>query len=673
MNKALILIFVVVLGSCSSMKKAEKSFLNGEYNSAILMYQKSLKPNDPVSNFKLAEAYRKSNRLHEAEPFYRASLNAGIDDESANYYYASSLKANQKYDEAKKVLEDYLNKGQEEEVVALAQKELSNIEGLTTVKEKVNYFRVKNLEEINTPSAEYSPVYNNGFLYFTSNRDGGKIYKTTGTPFTDIYKIKTKGAKVDLNTLTPLPEIINDPNINEGSIAISQDGSSVIYAKGNNGKYSGTNEVDLYFTRVRNGRWTKPRIINASRRDSWDSSPALSSDGKTLYFASNREGGFGGIDLYTAKLNRRGRWVDVRNLGDKINTPGNEVFPFIAEDGQLYFSSDGHPGMGGADIFISRRENGEIIVENAGEPINSPKDDFGIYLFNETRGFFTSNRDGGKGDDDIYTFVNDDPNLKIVNYFLSGTTQTPDLETGELKPLANTKVYLLDEDGQIIDEDYTQVDGKYNFRVYSEENYDLLAEKENYFTTRKPFSTVGKSVDRTKLENTVTNVNFTMDLPLDQIIIEKPILVENIYYDLDKSDIRPDAALELDKLVVMMKDNPEITIELSSHTDARADDNYNMSLSQRRAKSAVDYIVSKGVDYNRLIPKGYGETHLKIKEAQTEEEHQINRRTEFKVTKYKKKKQEKEEVLLEEGQVTTEVIQEEDDDTDRYFTDEDEN
>ena len=506
--------------------------------------------------------------------------------------------------------------------------------------------------------------------YFTSNRSGGKIYKTTGTPFTDIYKVKTKGAIVDLSTLAPLPELINDPNINEGSIAISKDGSSVIFAKGNNGKFSGTDEVDLYFSRVRNGRWSKPRIISASRRDSWDSSPALSADGKTLYFASNRKDktAMGGVDLYTAKLNRRGRWVDVRNMGDKINTPGNEIFPFVSDDGQLYFSSDGHPGMGGLDIFIANREKGEIRVENPGEPINSPKDDFGIHLFDETRGFLSSNRKGGKGDDDIYTFVNSDPNLKIVNYFLSGTTLTPDPESGDLKPLSNTTVYLLDEQGEVVDEVFTEVNGKYKFRVYSEENYNLLAEKENYFTTRKAFSTVDKSVDRNKLEKTITNVNFTMDLPLDPIVLDKPIVLENIYYDLDKSDIRADAAVELDKLLVIMQDNPEITIELSSHTDSRATDEYNLNLSQRRAASAVDYIVSKGIEKNRLVPKGYGETKLIIAEAKTEEEHQVNRRTEFKVTKYKKKRPEKDEVVLDAGEITTEVTEEEDE-TDRYFDD----
>ena len=667
-TKVLILALIGFFVACSPLKKADKSYSLGEYNSAIEMYEKSVDPNDPDANYNLAEAYRKSNRIGEAAPYYMASLKGGIDEESANYYYALSLKANQKFEEAEKALESYLDKGKDEATVKMAERELSNIKDLSSVKEKVNYFRVKNLEALNTGSAEYSPVYNNGFLYFTSNRTGGKIYKTTGTPFTDIYKVKTEGAKVDLGTLQLLPETVNHPNINEGSITLSKNGSSVIYAKGNTGKFSGADEVDLYFSRVRNGRWSSPRIINISRHDSWDSSPALSPDGKTLYFASNRPGGFGGIDIYSAKLNRRGRWVDVRNLGSTINTPGNEMFPFVSPDGQLYFASDGHPGLGGLDIFISHREKGTIRVENPGEPINSPRDDFGLYLFNETRGFFTSNRKGGKGDDDIYTFVNNDPNLKIVNYFLAGKTLTPDTLTNDFKPLGNTKVYLLDEDGEVVDEAFTSVDGRFRFRVYSEENYNLLAQKENFFTTRKPFSTIDKSLDKSTLTKTVTNVNFTIDLPLDPIILEKAILVENIYYDLDKADIRPDAAIELDKMVVMMKDNPEINIELSSHTDIRADHDYNMDLSQRRAKSAVDYIVSQGVDSKRLTPKGYGETHLIIKDAKTEEQHQVNRRTEFKVTRYRKSSV-VEEIILEAGETTTEVTEEEEDDTDRYFTD----
>lgn len=656
MIKYFSILFLLVGVACSSMKKADKSYFNGEYSSAIFMYQKALKPNDPESNFQLAEAYRKSNRIGEATPYYEASLNAGIEEESANYYYAVALKVNERFKDAKSALEKYLDKGEDPQIINLARRELENIDQITVIKERPNYYKVKNLAAINTPNAEYSPVYNKGYLYFTTNRQGGKMYKATGTPFTDIYRVKTKGAKVNMNTLQPITDIINDPDVNEGSITISADGTSIIYAKGNNGKNSGTSEVNLYFVRHRNGRWTRPRLLNINGRDTWDSSPALSPDGTTLFFASNREGGIGGIDLYSAKLNRRGRWVDVRNLGDKVNTPGNEMFPYVASDGKLYFSSDGHAGLGGLDIFAATRASGHTVLEHLGAPINSPQDDFGIFLFNPSRGFFTSNRKGGKGDDDIYTFVNDDPNLKIVNYFLSGTTVTPDA-TGKLQPLPNTKVYLVGEDNEIVDEVFTKVDGRYNFRVYSEETYDLIAEKEDYFTTRKTFSTHGKSVDRTKLEKLVTNVNFNMDLPLNMIVIEKPIVLDNIYYDLNKAEIRPDAAKELDKLVVLMNDNPDISIELSSHTDARSDHDYNMNLSQRRAKSAVDYLISQGVEGGRLRAKGYGETKLIIENADSEEEHQINRRTEFKVTKYNRH--------------TEEEDLEDYDETDRFFTDED--
>jgi peptidoglycan-associated lipoprotein len=650
------LICITILSACSSSKKAEKSFANGEYNVAIETYKKALKPNDPESNFNLAEAYRLSNRISESAPYYSASLKSGIENEYVHIYYAKALKANENFSEATKVLDNYIAKGEDEDIVALARREVENIEKITAVKTKENYYRVKNLAAINTPSAEYSPIYNQGYLYFTSNRHGGKVFKGTGTPFTDIYKVKSKGANVDLNTLEPITDLINDPDVNEGSITMSKNGSSIIFAKGNNGKFSGTNEVNLYFTRQRNGKWSQPRYININGKDTWDSAPALSPDGTTLYFSSNREGGFGGIDIYSAKVNRRGRWVDVRNLGDKINTPGNDMFPSIGDDGNLYFSSDGHSGLGGLDVFVSKRDKGVIYVENLGVPVNSNKDDFGFFLFNPSRGFFTSNRKGGAGDDDIYTFVNDDPNLKIVNYFLSGTTLTPNPESEEeMIPLSNTKVLLLDENEEVIDEVFTKVNGKYRFRVYSEENYNIRAEKENYFTTRRPFSTIGKSIDRAKLEKMVTNVEFTMDLPLDQIVIEKSIVMDNIYYDLNKAEIRLDAEEELDNLVTLMGDNPDITIELSSHTDVRADHDYNMDLSQRRAKSAVDYIISRGIDQNRMIPKGYGETNLIILNAKTEEEHQVNRRTEFKVLKYKKPVEQVE-------------IPEDFDETDRFFS-----
>ena len=192
------------------------------------------------------------------------------------------------------------------------------------------FFRTKNLEEINTSGAEYGPVFQNERLYFTSNRDGGKIYKSTGTPFTDIYSVETKGANVAVRTLIPLDPIINNPLVNEGSLALAANGNYLLFAKGNSGKASGTLEVNIFASRYRNGTWGTPKALNLNDPNAYDGTPALNEGGNTLYFASNRVGGFGGADLYTAQLDRRGRWVDVRNLGPEINTPGNEMFPFIS-------------------------------------------------------------------------------------------------------------------------------------------------------------------------------------------------------------------------------------------------------------------------------------------------------------------------------------------------------
>ncbi len=652
-NSILILTALTFLTACK-VSKVEKQFNKGHYDLVIEKLENKSK-HTPDENFLIAESYRKSNRLKYALPFFKKAVDGHVENEIAYLHYAQSLEANEQYKEAEKVLKDYLEEGEDEHVLSLAEGELAGLIELEKLIEKGTYYRVKNLSDINTPNTEYSPIYNNGRIYFTSNRDGGKTYLATGTPFTHIYHVESKGARVDLNSLEPLSPIFNDPNTNEGSIAISKDGTSIIFAKGNPGKPNGADDVNLYFSRYRNGEWSEPRILSLCKPKAWDSSPALSPDGRTLYFASNREGGYGGSDIYVAKLNRRGRWVDVRNMGDAINTPGNESFPYVSESGKLYFSSDGHAGFGQLDIFEATREKGVITVKNLGAPINSASDDFGYHEYDVTRGFFSSNRKGGKGDDDIYTYINDDPDLKIVNYYLTGVTVTLDDGGAEII-LPNSKVTLLDANNQIVDETFTGSDGKYDFVVYPEEDYYLVGQKASYFTTREPFSTMGKSVDKATLKDVVTNITFDSKIILDPIVIDKAIVLENIYYDFDKWDIRPDAAIELNKLVVIMEDNPDISIELSSHTDSRADDSYNMTLSQRRAKSAVEYIISQGIAPNRLAARGYGESHLIVKNAQTEEEHQVNRRTEFKVTRYNQQIENDSDV----------------DETDRFFDDDEE-
>ncbi|HNP18360.1 MAG TPA: OmpA family protein [Fulvivirga sp.] len=635
-SKVTIVIVALMVASCSINKKANKAFELGRFQNTIDMYNKVLEknPNDAEANFYVADSYRQSNRMFESAPYYERAILNGVKNDSIQLYYAFALKSRGQYDQAKQQLEQYLKTVTDEKLSARASEEFDNLNHLEELKEKKNYFKVKNLKAINSPAAEYAPVYSDGEFYFTSSRGVNRIYLATGTPFTNIYKAQTKGARVDSTTIESISDLINNENMNEGSLTFSPDGKTIVFARGNSGKRKGTADVNLFMAILRNGQWIAPRMLNINNPGYWDSTPAFSRDGRTLYFASNRPGGYGGVDLYYAKRNARGRFYKVTNLGPEINTTGDEMFPYVADDGNLYFSSTGHPGFGGLDLFVARRNNGVTTVENLGTPINSNADDFGMFLFKADRGFFTSNRDGGAGDDDIYTFVNEDPDLKVVNYFLQGVTMTHN-DKGALEILPDVTVKLLDFSGKELDEVVTEADGKFLFRVYEHERYNMVGTKkggkDQYLITRQPFTTIGKSVDHLTLTELVTDIKFDTVMVLEKLIKDKIFVLENIYYDLDKYDIRDDAALELDKLVTILKDNPDIKIELSSHTDDRQTEQYNLKLSERRAQAAVDYIVSQGINRTRLVARGYGESKLIIQNATTEEQHQVNRRTEFKI------------------------------------------
>ncbi len=654
-----VLSILIAIAACSPEKKAMKSFRYGKYESVISYYKGVLRkqPGNGNANYYIAESYRLSNRIKEAEPFYAKAGGRGIDADSVKLFYAKSLQANSKYDEARTVLESLESSAKEDKMKDRAQKEIDGLNYLGQLSEKKSYYKIKNLESINTPFTEYNPVYSNNQLYFTSSRANAKIYEATGTPFTDIYKAETTGANVNANSIAPLPDLINESNINEGCITFTPDGKTMIFAKGNTGKRKGTNDVDLYISRYRNGQWAEATPININLPDTWESTPALSADGRTLYFSSNRKGGYGGLDLYSAQMDSRGRFGKVKNLGAEINTAGDDTFPYISENGKMYFSSDGHPGYGMLDIFVVNRLNGKTVVDNLGQPVNSTSDDFGLFLFKPDRGFFTSNREGGKGDDDIYTFINEDPNLKVVNYFLQGITYMIRKDsTREILP--NTKVSLMDPDGDVMQDFVTGNDGKFLFRVYENENYSLLGETDGFITKRQSYTTVGKSVPLESLKELVTNITLDTILVLDRKERNKVFVLENIYFGYDSADIRRDAAAELDKLVTLLNDNSDLKIEMGSHTDSVASDAYNIQLSQRRAESTVNYLIRKGIDPNRLVAKGYGESKPIARNTNPDGSdnpagRQRNRRTEFKI--------------LEIGQL---IKKEDEDDEDKYFRNE---
>ena len=632
------LIALVLISYCSPEKRIQKKFKFGKYQSVINYYQDVLQkqPSNGKANYFVAESYRLSNRIKESEHFYQKAGGSGIDKDSVHLFYSQALRANGKYDEARKQLEELRTTAADEKMQDRAAKELDGLNYLEKLAEKKSYYKIKNLEAINTPLSEYSPVYLNSELYFTSSRGTGKLYEATGTPFSDLYKAATKGAVVDVSTIAALSDVINSPVVNEGTLTFSPDGKIMVFGKGNSGKRKGTSDVDLYLSRFRNETWSEPQLININQPEGWESTPAFSPDGRTLYFSSNRKGGYGGLDLYSAQMDSRGRFGKVRNLGSEINTAGDELFPFVSDNGKIYFSSDGQPGYGMLDVFVVNRANGKNKIDNLGQPVNSTGDDFGLFLFRPDRGFLTSNRDGGKGDDDIYTFVNEDPNLKVVNYYLQGITLTPKKGDSTREVLPNTKVTILDGKGDAMQDFVTGNDGKFLFRVYENENYTLIGENDGYLVKRQLYTTIGKSVPLESLKELITTITLDTILVLDRLEKNKIFVLNNIYFDLDKSDIRADAGLELDKLVELLNDNLEIKIELSSHTDSIASNSYNIQLSQRRAESTVAYLIRKGIAAERLVAKGYGEDKPIARNTNPDgsdnpDGRQRNRRTEFKI------------------------------------------
>jgi peptidoglycan-associated lipoprotein len=656
----------ILLQACNpamqAYKQGTKKFENGEYDLALKDLKKAVEGNYETSraNFLIAESYRLSNRYREAIPYYEKALEANVADADARFQYAYALKAAGKYEQAKEQFAKFAdnpNAGKSLQERAFREVEILKI--TDRIAQKKREVTVLDLP-FNTPGAEFSPtVLGNELVISASKKE--KVYKNNGQPMLGLYKIKIGEQPSEASgSPTLFSASIFAEEANEGSPAFTPDGKTLVFARGNTGKRKGTVDVDLYMSRLVNGQWTDPKYLPVNDSLAWDGSPAFSRDGKTLYFASNRPGGAGGIDIYRTNMDASGRFSKPVNMGKDINTAGDDMFPYVSPDNRLYFASDGHPGLGKLDIFVATRSQGVISVENLGIPFNTPQDDFGFVFYEDTdNGFFASNREGGKGDDDIYFFSNpveepdstvlaqNDPNnpnnpnnplyingqLKVVRYFLAGTVLT---NTENPQPIDSAKVRILADSADVeLSTLATGDEGEFGkYKLEEGKDYVLLVEKKGYIAKREPFTMDGKSIPPIFLNKVVTDTTYRVTVKLDNLELNKTFVLENIYYDLDKYNIRSDAAVELDKLVQILKDNPTLNIELASHTDARATDAYNMNLSQQRAQSAVNYLISRGIDASRLTAKGYGERQLIVQNAKTEEEHQRNRRTEFTVLSY---------------------------------------
>jgi peptidoglycan-associated lipoprotein len=669
------LAFLAMAGCRSLPKTAKDYFEQAKYEPALGVYKQiagiktATTEQKGNANFMIGECYRLSNRVALALPYYKAAMDLGYTNKVAElpFYYAQALKANEKYDLAAEQFKLFAeNATNNDNKVAIAKREATSLALIRGIYETKSFTTIKNCTGINTPDAEFSPAILQKKVVFSSSRRKEKVFETNGQGFNDLYVFNFKDSANCQGDIVPFFGLnINAYYSHEACPTFSPDGKTMIFARSNKGeKKEAMKEVKLFKSTFNGTEWTEPTVLSPVSNDTlsgtWDSNPALSPDGNTLYFASNRkDDSFGGIDIFKATKDANGGWGNVQNLGKPFNTEGDDMFPYMSADGRFFFASDGHVGLGGLDIFYldttkTKQTDGsfktELVVRNAGKPMNSTADDFGIVFGNKTDGYFTSNRttDEAKGDDDIFAFKNDSIYQKKVTYYLQGITYAED-ELGKQRILGGVNVVLKNDKGEVIEKVVSTEEGKFKFPkpVAVDAKFELEGEKGEQFLKRNlNYNTMGKGVkDITKLPKRENEIYFDTLLVLRENIFKrvdektkKVITPEiEILYDYDKADIRPDAAKILDEFYDFLKDYfaeyPTQVLEMGSHTDSRGSDKYNQKLSQRRAESAVAYLVKKGISAERIRAKGYGEYEPKIKNAKTEAEHQANRRTTVKIIK----------------------------------------
>lgn len=643
-NKIIYLVLLAITtaniySQTGKVKKAEKEYDKYAYIDAIKtyerIYEKGYKSPDMLQD--LGNAYYFNGELEKSAKWYGELFTMTEDLEPEYFYrYSQSLRAIKEYAKADAMMVKFNTKNGND----IRGKNFSNKRDyLAEIKKNSGRYNIENAG-INSEYSDYGPSFYGNKVVFSSARDTGnfskKIHTWTGQYFTNLYSsdISTDGT---LGEVDKYGKKINT-KFHESTTAFSKDGNTVYFTRNNynNGKKGKDgNKVTLlkiYKATLIDSTWKNITELPFNSDNYQVANPALSNDGKTLYFASDMPGTLGLSDIFKVKINDDGSFGIPENLGNSINTEGRETFPFVSAQNELYFSSDGQPGLGGLDIYIAKIPNEGPFKEvlNVGEPANSTKDDFAMIINTETkRGFLSSNRDGGNGSDDIYKFLETKEIEFTCEQFLIGIVT--ESETGAVLP--NTKLSLFDEKFTKLKETTSDAEGKYDFGVVEcEKKYFVRAEQPNYSTKEVPVI-IGKETGKTELP-----------IELDKVVKSIPVGgdiadvfgINLIYFDLDKWNIRPDAAVDLAKILDVLEQYPTMKIDIRSHTDSRASFKYNEKLSERRAKSTMDWLVKNGISKDRLTSKGYGETQLVNKCADgvkcSEEEHQLNRRSEFIIT-----------------------------------------
>lgn len=637
----------VFAGGCKSvkLKDADEQLERGEFNDAAKSYRKiynrlTKREDRPLRGevaYKLATCHRRLNQAARASASYQNAIRYEYPDSMAYYWLGRSLQAEGKYTQAMQAYRTFLEWQPDN---LLAKEGLKgSMRAEAAKKQPKTRYVVKNAKIFNSRRADFAPMYLDKSLdqlYFTTTNEkvtGENRSEITGMKKSDIWV-----SKKDERGVWQRPEPVEgelNSEMDEGIVGFSPDGQTMYLTIARRAPESSTS-VEIYTSKRSDATWSAPvkfEIIPDTL--SAMGHPSVSPDGRFLYFSSDMPGGYGGKDIW--RINLLERAGSLENLGPQINTPGDEMFPYMRNDSTIYFSSDGHPGFGGLDLFVGRQNATRDFwsVENMGLPMNSAGDDFGITFGEGESGFFSSNRGDAKGYDHIYSF--ELPELKIS---ISGWVVDKDDE-----PVPNAVIRIVGDDGSN-QKEIARDDGSFRFKLERGVKYVMLAGAPGYLNVKQEFES-----DMAE-EDAEYGVDFIL------AAINKPQVVENIFYDFDKATLRPESKEALDEMARMLADNPNVTIEMSSHTDRHGSNEYNERLSERRAKSVVDYLIEAGVDPRRLAWKGYGETRPKnvtkrinkefpqfeegtvlteeyIESLDPENQDvadQINRRTEFQVT-----------------------------------------
>lgn len=623
MKKIYILIFIFsatfTVAQNKDTKKADQLYERMAYTDAAEAYQKLLKKGKGSRYVfqQLANSYYNINDTKKAETYYKRVVKARKPNPEAVYNYAQSLKANGKYS----MYNDWMKKFAElSPSDSRAKAFMENPNYVPQIADDFPRFEAKNLEDINTEYSEFGGITVGKDFYFSSARNKTrKKYHWNEQPFLDIYVAEHVG-----NTVKNAVLLEGDVNTkyHEGNVAITPDGKRIYFDRNDylNGKYDkneeGINQINLYYSELVDGGWKGVFSVPFNDSEYSTGHPALTANGNMLYFVSDQPGGKGDADIYRVAIDANGNFGTPENLGDLINTEGKEDFPYIDSNGNLYFSSNGHQGLGGLDIFYAEADgNGFKAPVNLGKGANSEDDDF-AFIWDPTTetGYLSSNRSGGKGSDDIYKVNAIEPPCDINMDILVINEYTDE-------PIFGARVDLYEGEENKISTKTSGEDGKTT--VIGSCNQDHLVQ-----VSMINFEPNSVTVER--LPNGTVSKTVTLR-PIEIIIVDDKVVLNPILFDYNKWDIKPKAAFELDRLVDIMKKYPNMKISVESHTDSRGKDDYNRELSEKRAQSTVQYVISQGIDASRISGKGYGEDKPVVAcgNGCSDADHQKNRRSEF--------------------------------------------